>query len=122
MNYLVCTAGRFRTTSILGRVHAAFFNCYQFSAMTYMPNEIVLARMMTALDLEFEKAMHYHKGYESDNDYGLPAQVMRPVCIYSPLRAPSTWLITRKHNTPSFPSCPDDPGTTYPSVKGSVGT
>ena len=30
----------------------------QFDAMTYMLDEIVLARMMTALDLEFEKAMH----------------------------------------------------------------
>ena len=35
-----------------------------------MPDEIVLARMITDLDLEFEKkAMHYHgDGYESDND------------------------------------------------------
>ena len=33
--------------------------------------------------LEFEKAMHYHdEGYKSDNNYGLPPQVMRPVCIY----------------------------------------
>ena len=40
--------------------------------------------MMTALDLEFEKALHYHdQGYEINNDYGLPAQVMRPVHIYS---------------------------------------
>ena len=84
MNYWVCTAGRYRATSILGRVHAAFFNCHQFDAMTYMLDEIALARMMTALDLEFKKAMHYHdKGYKSDNDYGLPPEVMRPVHIYS---------------------------------------
>ena len=52
--------------------------------MTHMPNEIVLPRIMTALDFEFEKALHYHdEGYESDNGYGLPAQVMGPVCIYS---------------------------------------
>ena len=52
--------------------------------MTYMPHEIVLSRMMTGLDSEFEKAMHYHdEGYESDNDYGLPAHVIRPVHIYS---------------------------------------
>ena len=58
--------------------------------MIYMPDEIVLARMMTALDLEFEKDMHYHdEGYESDSDYGLTAQVMRLVCIYlvSPTKA-----------------------------------
>ena len=58
--------------SFLGRVHAAFFNHHQFDVMTYMPDEIVLARMMTALDLEFVKALHYHnKGYKSDNDYVL---------------------------------------------------
>ena len=63
--------------SILGRVHAAFFNSHQIEAMIYMPDEIILARMMTALDLEFENAMHYHdEGYESGNDYGLPLQVM----------------------------------------------
>ena len=56
MNYWVCTAGRYRAKSILGRVDTAFFNPYKFSAMTNMPDEIVLARMMTALDLEFEKS------------------------------------------------------------------
>ena len=65
MNYQVCTAGRYRETSILSRVHAAFFNHHQFDAVTYMTDEIVLTGMMTALDLEFEKAMHYHdEGYE----------------------------------------------------------
>ena len=49
-----------------------------------MPDEIILARMMTALDLQFEKAMHYHdEDMESDNDYGLSPQVMRPAHIYS---------------------------------------
>ena len=39
--------------------------------MIYMLDAIILVRMMTAMDLEFEKAMHYHdKGYESSNDYG----------------------------------------------------
>ena len=51
--------------------------------MSQMPDEIVLARMMTALDLEFGKALHNHdEGYETDNDYGLPALTMRPVHIY----------------------------------------
>ena len=49
-----------------------------------MPDEIILARMMTALDIQFEKAMHYHnEWYEGDNDYGLPPQVTRHVCVYS---------------------------------------
>ena len=73
MNYWVHAAGRYRSTSILERVHVAFFNYYQFNAMTYMPDEIILVRMMTTLHLKFERALHYHdEGYESDNDYGLP--------------------------------------------------
>ena len=52
--------------------------------MTNMPDEIVLARIITALDLGFKRALHYHdKGYVSDNDYGLPGQVIRPVHVYS---------------------------------------
>ena len=39
-----------------------------------MPDEVILVRMIVALDLKFEKAMYYHdEGYESDNDYGLPS-------------------------------------------------
>ena len=54
MNYWVYTAGRYRATSVFGRVHAAFFNHIQFDGMTNMLDEIVLAKMMTALDLDFE--------------------------------------------------------------------
>ena len=51
--------------------------------MTNMPDEIVLASTMTAVDLEFKRALHYHdKGYDSRNDYGLSDPIMRPVCIY----------------------------------------
>ena len=92
MNYWVCTAGRYRSTSILEKVHKAFFNYYQFHAMANMPYEIILARMMTALDLEFKRALHYHnKGYESENDYGLPSHIMRAVCIYSMLSAEASF-------------------------------
>ena len=57
----------------LERIHAAFFTTHQMQEMIYMLDEIILARMIDALDLEFEKAMHYHdEGYESNNDYGLP--------------------------------------------------
>ena len=83
MNYWVHTTERYRATSILGRVHAAFFNSHQIDTMIYMLDEIVLARLMTVMDLEFKKAMHCHnKGYKSEYDYGLPSQVMRPVHIY----------------------------------------
>ena len=83
MNDWVHATGRYRSTCILEKVHKAFFNYYQFSAMNYMPDVIILARMMTVLDLEFERALHYHdEGYESDNDYGLPSQITRPICVY----------------------------------------
>ena len=40
--------------------------------MIYMPDEIILLRMMTDLNLEFKKTTHYHdEGHESNNGYGL---------------------------------------------------
>ena len=84
MNIWVCTPGTYRAASILDRVHVAFFSHHQFNIMTHMPDEKVWARMMTTLDFEFKKTLHYHdEGCESDNGYGLTAQVMRPVHIYS---------------------------------------
>ena len=84
MNHWIHTVDTDHAMLILGRIHAAFFNYHQFNKMTHMPDEIVLARIMTALDLEFEKALHYHdEGYESDKDYGLPAWVTRSVSVYS---------------------------------------
>ena len=51
--------------------------------MANMPDEIVFARIMTALDLDLERAVDYHDSeYDSGSDYGLPTPVMRPVHIY----------------------------------------
>ena len=84
LNYWVYTTERYRSTSILGRVDKAFFNYYQFNTMTYMPDETILARMMTTQDLEFERALHYlDEMYESDNEYGLPSEITKPICLYS---------------------------------------
>ena len=55
MNYWVCTAGRYRTTSILCGVNTAFFNNHQIERMIYMLDKIVLARMMPTLKLDFKK-------------------------------------------------------------------
>ena len=66
MNYWVHAAGRYRSTSILERFirHSSIT-----TAMAYMPDEIILARMMTALDLEFKRVLHYHdEGYKNDSD------------------------------------------------------
>ena len=39
---------------------------------------------LTSLTESTWLTMHYHEeGYKSDNDYGLPAQVMKPTHIYS---------------------------------------
>ena len=88
-----------------------------------MPDGIILARRMTALDLDFEKALHYHsEGCESDNVYGLTAQVMR-LCTFinsQQLRPPLAPPPTRKCNIPPLSSCPNHPGMTFPSVKGSA--
>ena len=77
-------AGRYRSTSILEIAHKVFFNYYHNDAMTYMPDEIIFTRMMTALDLEFKGALHYHdEGYKSNNDYGLQLQITRPIHEYA---------------------------------------
>ena len=40
--------------------------------------------MMTTLDLEFKRALHYHdEGYKSNNDYGIPPQITRHIHMYS---------------------------------------
>ena len=61
----------------------------------FMPDEMFLARIMTALDLEFKMALHYHdEGYESDKDYRLPTQVMRPLHVYSVLTTEASFIPT----------------------------
>ena len=82
MNFWVHTAGRYRSTSILEKVNKAFFNYYQLNAMAYIPDVIILARMMTTLDMKFKKALCYHdEGYESGNYYQVPPQITRPICV-----------------------------------------
>ena len=120
MNFWVHTVGTFRATAILSRVHKAFFN-YHFNEMTYMPDEIILARIMTALDLEFERALHYYdEGY--DSDYGLPCPFMRPTHIYllSTTEASFNPTIIRGHNVPPLHSHQGNPGISCLSAKKSV--
>ena len=83
MNFWVCGVGMYRATATLVRVYTTFFNYHYFTKMTNMPDETVLPRIVTALDLEIEKALHYHnENYDSDSDYHLPGPFLRPVCIY----------------------------------------
>ena len=123
MRFWVHTAGRYRATSILGRVHAAFFNCHQFDAMTHVPDEIVLARMMTALDFEFNKAIDYHDGvYQNDKYYRQLPQVMRSVHIHSVFTTEASFNLADYKETQQTisPSCPDGIKTCC-SVRESAG-
>ena len=109
MNFLVHAVGMYRTKAIHSRVHTAFFNYNYFSKMTNIPDEIVLEKIVTVLDLEFERALHYHEeGYDSDSDYGLPGPFMKPVCIYlvsTTVASPST-ADYRGTQSPTSPSTP----------------
>ena len=68
-----------------------------------MPGEIILARIIIEIDLEFERALHYHnEGYDSDNDYDLPGPFMRPVhvnlvSVTEAFLSPQTTRGTRSH-------------------------
>ena len=80
--------------------------------MIYIPDEIILVRMMTASDLQIMKAIHYHnEGYDSDNDYGLLPCVMRPIDIYLVFTTRASFdlaeFITTQHLIPPLtPRCP----------------
>ena len=73
--------------------------------MTYMPDEIVLASMMTSLDLKFEEVMHYHdEEYESDNDYGLQAHTQLGIPVQP--RIPRPVIPSHQPNQMEMPRTP----------------
>ena len=102
----------YKSTSIFEKLHKAFFNYYRFCAMAFMPDEIILARMMAALDLEFKRTLHYHdEGYKSENDYGLWPQIKRTICVNSIFTTeassnPADFTTAQCLNSPFMPRCP----------------
>ena len=112
MIYWPHAAGRYRSSYILERVHGAFFNYYQFNAMTYIPDETISARMMTALESKFERPLQYHdEGYVSNNDYGLPPRITRHICMYSAFTTeasfdPADFTTSQCPISPFTPRCP----------------
>ena len=91
--------------------------------MTYMSDEIVLARIMTVWDLEFERALHYHdEGYDSDNDYDLPGPFVRPVHIHlvSMTEASLNPVDCKGQKVPPLHSHQGDPGMSCLSAKQSA--
>ena len=78
--------------------------------MTYMLDEIILGRMMTALDLEFERPLHYHDaGMRATTAMGAhPRSQDLSVCTpCSQQRPPFTELTSPQPSTQSHPSLPD---------------
>ena len=74
------------------KICKASFNYYQFHVMANMADDIALAGMMTALDLKFKRALHYHdEGYKSNNDYGLLSCITRLVYVYSVFSAEASF-------------------------------
>ena len=122
MKYFILTAGRYRATSILVRVHGVIFNSCQIYAMIYMLDGIVLERMMNALDIEFEKSLR-DEGYESDNNYWNPPQVMRTVHIYLVFTTKASFYLGEYKVTPCTisPFMPRHPEACH-SMKGSADT
>ena len=74
---------------------------------------------MTAYDLEFERALHYHNdGYNRDNDYDLPGPFMRPVHVYlvSMTEASLNPMDYKGHKAPPLHPHKGDQGTSCPSA------
>ena len=105
MNYWVHTIGRYRSTSILEKVHKDFFNYYQFDAMTYMRELcITMTKGMTATT-----AMGSHP---TSQDWSAST-------LCSQQRPPSTHLTRPQPSTSSHPSSQDIPEACH-SEKGST--
>ena len=84
MSFWVCTEGTYRATAILCSVHTTFFNYHHFSEITNIPDEIILARIMTPFALESKRAMLYHnEEYDSDNDWTIRSSYDACMCLSS---------------------------------------
>ena len=83
----------------LRRFIKAFFNYYQLHTMGYKPDQIILQRMMTALDLEFKSfTVPMMKGMRVTITLGYHtrSQGLSVFTLYSQQRHPSTQLTLPK--------------------------
>ena len=77
-----------------------------------------LARIMTALDLEFKRVLHYYDvGYDSDNYCRLPCPFMRPVFIYL-VSITKVSLKLTDYKGAQGPTSPSTPSVKVENVKG----
>ena len=80
--------------------------------MANKPDEAVLARMTTTLNLEFETPLHFLNGeYESNNDYGLLTHIKDQAAstLCSQQWPPSTQLTALQPRASSHPMLQDVP-------------
>ena len=72
-----------KCTVVLDKVHAAFFNNDDSVEMATRANEHFLAQFMLALEIKFERALHFHDGgYKRVYDNGLPKLLIRSTHNY----------------------------------------
>ena len=113
VNYWVCTAGTYRSTSITWK------GLYRLTSITTSSMlwltclmKCVLAGWWLPWTWEFKRALHYYnEGYDSDKDYRLPPHITRPVHIYSVFSAEASFNLavyttTQCQLSPFTPRCP----------------
>ena len=79
-------AGTYRSTVVLNRVYKAFFHSEDFLDWAHIPDQMLLAILMLALEIESERMLYLHnEGSETGDDYGLPQPLNKSIYIYSVL-------------------------------------
>ena len=100
-------AGKYRSTVVLDKVHEAFFNSDYFIEITTRENEHLLTQFPSALEIEFERALHFHdEGYESGDDYGLPKPLITSAYINSVSSAAKTSFNPTHYPESTAPTSP----------------
>ena len=122
-NLWVCAAGMYRATEILNRFHTAFFNYNYFSQMIIVPDKIVLARIMTALDLEFKRVCTTRMRDMTvimTMDYQVHLWGLHAFTWFQWLRPPSTLGTTRVHKVLPLQAHQGNQWMSCPSAKQSA--
>ena len=104
-------AGTHRSTVVLDKVLTAFFNSDDyFLEMTTRANKHLLVQFMLALEIKFERALHFHdEGNISSDDNCLPNPLIRSTHIYWVPSASETsfnLIYYQKQIKPTFLSTP----------------
>ena len=89
-------ASTYRSTVVLNRIYKAFFHSKDFLDRVHRPDQILLAILMLALEIEFERALYlYDEGYETSDNYCLPQLLNKSTWFYI-----SVWSFLQPHRLP----------------------